>query len=362
MRKGISIIQPIDMTFGEYAEGFFGDPARTRLVARMRAEDRAAAEAGRRPPNGERKTAALEKGNDPRGFLRRCRMFRQGCSAGYLIGMASVLSRHLIPALGPVPLRGITVSMVEKAAMDSGCGGSRRNRIIACASAVLSQAVRDGLADSDAAASAERFSEEPEEKRLLSPEEMARLFPGDDDALVSLWGSLMWAVFFLIARDTGWRMSEIAALRPCDYDAGRQGISTSRSADGVTGMAKDSIKTTRRGARFKVGLLSSRTARLLEALIAGNGGGQLFMAPRGGGLVRTSTTGARFRAALRKAGIDGEGRPEYVLRHQFDTEALWRMSDSARLLLLGHSKDRAEYLHPTPQDALDMLRRTIPKD
>ena len=107
----------------------------------------------------------------------------------------------------------------------------------------------------------------------FTEEEMDKLFPSDDDALISIWGNLKWACYFSVLKDSGWRPGEAAALSknnffPSSHGTELNGIYTEETVSWTTHKIVKRIKTSDKsnGAKSKQGFLTEQTARLLSRL------------------------------------------------------------------------------------------------
>ena len=170
----------------------------------------------------------------------------------------------------------------------------------------------------------------------------------------------MWATYFSIAYDTGWRPGELAALRVCDVWQTARGlaVATEKSVNRLEGKVLERVKTTGHGYRQRVGLLDDTTATLLLRHIKDqdlSGDAMLFTAGRRkDGLIMPETSNKHFKTILKKYDLYHEGLVQYCLRHSYTTERRGDMPDDLLAVSMGHTKLRADYDH---QKAADLIRR-----
>jgi len=62
-----------------------------------------------------------------------------------------------------------------------------------------------------------------------------------------------------------------------------------------------------------------------------------------------------LRSACKRVHIQLGKRTQYSFRHYFSTYHFGRMPEMARLLLMGHTKNRSEYTHLTPLQSLERV-------
>lgn len=170
----------------------------------------------------------------------------------------------------------------------------------------------------------------------------------------------MWATYFSIMYDTGFRPGELAALRVCDIWQTKKGlaVSTNRSVNRLQRKVINKVKTTGHGYSERVGLLYDDTATLLiqyidkEKLTETD---MLFRAPkRKDGLIMPETSNKHFKTVLMKHGLYHEGIVQYCLRHNYTTDRRGDMPDELLAISMGHTHLRDDYDH---QKAQDLIRR-----
>ena len=189
-------------------------------------------------------------------------------------------------------------------------------------------------------------------RQPFTAEELYTFFPADDNELIEIWGGIMWSVYFLIMRDTGWRPAEVAGLKKSSYYPNLNGIYT--ECEVVGGVEKQRIKTTGKGKDYKVGLLTERTEKLLNLLISVIKSDFLFITTEGN-FVQPDAANKHLRAVAKKVGIDLKGRIQYGFRHSFETLMVGNIHSKALLELMAHTGFRPEYDHRTPEMILKQL-------
>lgn len=63
----------------------------------------------------------------------------------------------------------------------------------------------------------------------------------------------------------------------------------------------------------------------------------------------------RLEAASKRAGVELNGKTQYCFRHTWNTFYIGKLPEVARLLLMGHYRNRPEYTHLTPIQSLERV-------
>ena len=304
---------------------------------------------------------------DPRGF--RHRNMRRGAvyDSTYYDKKQSQLDNYILPAHGSYVLSAITDVMIEDFFLDltsyrngRDLSDDTKNKVLMTYKDVLNEARREGLIKSNPCDNVRTIVPRNEHRRHFTESEMTRFFPEDRKELIRIWWSLQWAVFFLIERDTGFRPGEVAALSALNYYPEFKGIYTDSSVDYRTRELKHSLKTTRKGQPFKIGLLTDQTASLLEELIQANPEDpQLFKL--NGIYINSDCANNHLQACANRAGVDLDGRTQYSFRHSFQTYREGKIPEQALLLLMGHTSHRWEYSHLDPKETLERVKAITEK-
>ena len=271
------------------------------------------------------------------------------------------LKRYLIPFFGETPLYKITTKMIQswyltfKGKCTEHLAPESKRKVLDCFNIVMGYALYCGLIPTNPVKAVIKIKITSEGRQPYTKEELAAMFPEDDDALIEVWGTLMWAVYFLISRDTGWRPSEIAALSEDCYIEKFNGIYTTKSVDSFDRKIQNTIKTSGTGYKYRVGLLSERTGKLLRRLITERKGTQLFRTYAGQLLTSTSAR-CIFNKRMAVLGIDTKGRPPYALRTTYMTNIAKTMSREQVEELMGHKQWRACYDKRSAEDILAKIK------
>lgn len=321
---GIKSTRPV--TFGEFAKDFFSP----------------------RDPHGWRKRK--EKGNHyyPDSYY----ILRQG-----------FLNNYIMPRWGNVLITAITDVAIDNWYLDlhsvrtgEELADDTKNKILLTLGVILQEAKRQRCINTNPVADVEAINAINKTRHPFVKEELRILFPSNREQLIHIWGSLAWACYFLILRDTGFRPGEAAALTKRCYYPKLSGIYTEQSIDNKTRQVKTSIKTTKKGQKYKIGLLSEQTMTLLDELIANTDDEYLFrLSPRGLFLC-AEVSNKHLKAAARRAGVELGERTQYSFRHSFDTDIQGKVLDNVSLELMAHTVYHPEYDHRTPEQKLSQLQ------
>lgn len=305
------------------------------------------------------------KPSDPHGYRhrleRRNTFYEEDFFANHQARLDNyILKAHghyLLTALNDVTIEDFILDLKSKQHKNRLLSEDARNKVLTCYRIVLQEAVREGYIKSNPAKDVVSIATTYRHREAFTQEEMDLLFPEDDDKLLLVWGnSLKWAVYFCIMKDTGWRPGEVAGLKITNWYPELHGIYTTDSVDRRTHKIKHSIKTTRRGQKYKAGFLDDQTARLLQQLASTTRGEYLFEI-NGRGLVYAELANKHLRAAANRANVALGVRTQYCFRHTWNTLRIGTIPETARLLLMGHTKDRPEYNHLQAEEALRRARK-----
>ena len=302
--------------------------------------------------------------SDPHGYRHRLERRNTFYEDDFFSNHQARLDNYILPAHGHYLLSALNDVTIEDFILDLKSKQYRnkllsedaRNKVLTCYRIVLQEAVREGYIKTNPAKEVKSIATTYKHREAFTQEEMDQLFPEDDEELLQVWGkSLKWAVYFCIMKDTGWRPGEVAGLKVTNWYPELQGIYTTDSVDRITHQIKHSIKTTRRGQKFKAGFLDDQTARLLQSLLQTTRGEYLFEV-NGRGLVYAELANKHLKAAANRVDLALNGRTQYCFRHTWNTLRIGKIPETARLLLMGHTKDRPEYNHVEAEEALRRVR------
>lgn len=312
------------MTFDEYARGFFSEA-------------------------------------DPREFRKKKEAKNKVYEDKFYQSHQARLDNYIIPKFGTYLISSLNRRMIDdwfmglKARNGKDLSSNTKNKILASLRYVLQSAVDDGIIASDPTEGIEGYTENDTKNRQpFTLEELFAFFPVDydDSKLVETWGGLMWTVYFLVMRDTGWRPAEVSGLRKENYYPEFGGIYTKSSV--VDGVEKGRIKTTNTGKQYKVGVLTERTIRLLTQLISSISSDFLFITSEGN-FVQPAAANKHLRLVAKKMDVDLKGRTQYSFRHSFETFMVGNVEIRNLLELMAHTRFRSEYDHRTPEMILNQL-------
>lgn len=273
------------------------------------------------------------------------------------------VTNYILPALGMYRLSQITPYMVDQWFLnlrekDSGrpLADNTKNKILMCLSSIMDEAIRTEICVSNPCDKVRVITEEHKERKPMTDDEMKILFPKDDIQLVWVWGTLMWACYFSIMKCTGWRPGEIAGLRVDGFFRDLGGVYTASSIDTIEKKYQESIKTSKRGKKYKVGLLDEQTIRLIDRYIETLPDDRQLMFMVNGGYLISDTSNKHFVGSLKRVGIPLEGRSQYSLRHTFQTALAGEIDEKKLLDLMGHTGYRQEYDHREGYRKLQQLQ------
>ena len=306
---------------------------------------------------------------DKDSFQKRNELFNKMNGESFYRLNQGRLDNYIIPQFGDYRLRDITdieiedwyISLMSFADPTKELSDNSKIKVLETFKYVMHEAKRKRLITVNPCDDVQRITQVNAERKPFTMEEIQRMFPADISQLEDIWGSLQWAVFFSIMTDTGFRPGEVSALARENIDG--NGVYTTSSIDARTRELKNSIKTSKKGQDYKVGILSDYTQRILTIYLAELDGEYLFIG-KNGKFNRPEVSNKHLQGVLKRLGIPLEGRSQYCLRHTFSTFMRNNMSatigeDDVRELM-GHTEYRPEYDHRTPQDILFRLQKVKP--
>lgn len=141
------------------------------------------------------------------------------------------------------------------------------------------------------------------------------------------------------------------------------GIYTTGSIDTVTGSFKDSIKTSKKGKGYKLGLLEDITVELLDKHLEETNPGLdelIFQTSRANtDGIKAETSMKHFKSSVERAQVKLNGRTQYCLRHSFETRKLMDLDLETVKELMGHTRYRREYDHRNGEERLKKLAAVV---
>jgi len=272
-------------------------------------------------------------------------------------------TNYIIPAFGRYRLSQITPLMVDRwfLSLESVYKGkplsdNTKNKVLKTLSLMYDEAIRNELVYDNPCKHIRCITESHEERPVLTDEEMELLFPEEEGRAVWVWQGLMWACYFNVMRCTGFRPGEVAGLKVENYHKELGGVFTTASVDSTTKELKQSIKTTNKGKKYKVGLLDSLTQSLLDKHIASLPQGEDMLFRVNGGVIVTSTSNKHFVGCLKRMGIEVGKKSQYSIRHTFMTSLIGEIDSNVVKELMGHTGYREEYDHRKGEKRLKQLQ------
>lgn len=308
------------------------------------------------------------KPSDPKGFRKRNETRGYRYAESYYEQKQSLLENYILPAHGRYLLSSINDVMIEDLVYNSHSISSKgerelsndtKNKIFSAYNVVLDEARRRGYLAANPCDKALKMARRSKAREAFTSAELQKLFPLDEKELVRIWSDEMWACYFLIQYETGWRPGEVAALESRNFFPESNGIYTTSDIDWKHRTVQPRIKTSDSGQRFKAGILSARTSDILGRYIERSGKKYPFIQSNGK-FIGSAGANKHLCESCRRAGVDvarnGKKRTQYSFRHSFQSYYLGRIPESARLLLMGHTKMRNEYTHLDAQEVLERVR------
>lgn len=305
-------------------------------------------------------------------FRARCEKFGKNHLDAFYRGKDGILRNYLEPKFGEWDITKIRSVDIEDWYVDitdfrhpsRPLCGEYKTAILEAMSDIMKEAVRKGVIDRNPCDDVQKITvHRAEEKEIFTSEEIALLFPNDRDELLRVWdGSLMWALYFSIMVDTGFRYNEVAGLS-LDNIRENGGVYTKDSALGGKSELRHRIKTTGRGKNSKYGILSAYTMDLLDDYRE-----KLqyppFLFMKDGKFVYCARANSKLREACSRAGFDIRERTQHCFRHTFDTymlNSLGPMLEESDVRdLMAHTGYRPEYDHRTPDQILFKMSKVRP--
>ena len=309
--------------------------------------------------------------DDEKSIRKRYERMEKNKSNEWFVARTGFLNNYLIPFFGNMQMSNITDVMIGDWYMglisirdDKPLSSGTKLMILDCLSIIMKEAKRKKLIDTNPCDSVERIAQTSQEKQPFSVDEIRRLFPNDRMKLLFIWEDFMWALYYSIMVDTGFRASEISGLKVSDIrDDG--GLYTEYSVYNRT--LRDRIKTSDKGKNYKVGTLSDYTMELLRdyKTMYGLKGDSFLFKARDNGFIYCGISNNKLDRACTNAGVDRNNRTQHCFRHSFDTYMLKRCDgnilnqDDVRELM-AHTGYRPEYDHRTSDDIIDRIMKVKP--
>ena len=304
------------------------------------------------------------KSSDPYGFRKRNEQRGFFYTENYYEQKQALLEHYILPSHGRLKINVITDTMIENLIYSlrsvrtkKALANNTKNKVFDVYTKVMEEARRQGYVQANPCKEVEALANRSKGREAFTNTELAKLFPQDKKELLHIWHGYMWAVYFLIQYETGWRPGEVAALQFSNFYPQTHGIYTASDID-YKKRLQPRIKTTDKGQPYKVGILSDRTCELLIEWQSRCRSDFVFI-QKNGKFIGAEGANKHLASACNRAGIDqyrnGKKRTQYSFRHSFQSYYLGRIPENARLLLMGHTKMRTEYTHIEARELLERV-------
>lgn len=303
---------------------------------------------------------------DEGSFQSYDKKYKRKRAPKYYERQQAVVMNHIIPRFGDYLVTAITAKAIEdwlptiRKIDGEPAADNTKNKILNTFRLVMDSVKKDGYRDDNPARDISEISADRNEREAIPPYQTAVLFPSDPDERIRIWHGIMWACYFSILYDTGWRHGEIAALRVSDIWVTERGyyVTTKRTFNHEANDILERVKTSGKGLEKRPGLLYEDTAELLIRYIKEKGlagDDLLFKGPRSGKPLWSETTNKHFKMVMKEYGFWHEGIVQYCLRHSYETDRRGDMPDEILAVSMGHTRLRDDYDHRTERDMIRLL-------
>jgi site-specific recombinase XerD len=268
--------------------------------------------------------------------------------------LSCLCKKYILPVFGDCIVCELSKNFLEQKIAKLKENNLTKNRIVFALRKIFDLAIDFNVCSENIAKEIELFHYQENERQVFEREEVQKLFEIDSKGRIN-FSSLRWFAYFLTLRDTGWRPSEVSSLQFQDIDQ-RGGVATDCSVvyNGRKAILQNKIKTSKKGQRYKIGILSQLTLQVLQRLQEEDSSNS-FIFKFDNKLLLTQKANRELERAFKIAGLELKGRTQYSFRHTFNTLLVDKLEERVRLELMGHTKNRAEYDHTTAVARLDNL-------
>jgi integrase len=213
------------------------------------------------------------------------------------------LSNYLFPRFGDAELSDITAVEIEDWLVLLPLANQTRNHILYSLSIILREAVRDGIIDKNPAESVEPMGKDFRATSALGNEDLAALFPEDQDEFSRIWPELQFGVMFFLMVTSGMRPGEARAL---EWSSVLLDIPAVLVLQAIT--ASEEIGPTK-GKERRGAIIPKQTADLLRRWHDTSSENESFVFRSiHDGFHSRKATYNRFRDGLKRAQINTDGR------------------------------------------------------
>ena len=295
---------------------------------------------------------------------RKNERFGRFYTDGYYKSLCGNYKNYIKPYFGEMDPARITDVMIEDwytnlNGIRNGCQlkSCTKLSVLETLGLLMKELVRQGVIDRNPMDTVERLRANDKAPRpAFTLEEVQRMFPAERKELNKIWRNLKWALYFSIMADTGWRPAEVMGLSRSSFYL--SGVFQVESVDSSTKVVKPSIKTTNSGQKYKIGILSDYSKKLLAEYLPSVEGEYLF--EYFDGTFPTAMANRVLWEAMKKAGVPllspatGQKRTQYSFRHFFSTymhdhRGIEGISEEDISEMMAHVDYRPEYDHRTAQ-------------
>lgn len=224
------------------------------------------------------------------------------------------------------------------------------NRALEALSNVMCYALMLNLIDHNPCEGVMKMKKNSSGHPIFTEEELAKMFPRDEEKLIEIYGSLDYALFYMISIDTGFRPGETAGLSVKSYHPKYHGLYTTQTCTKRTKELDRKVKTSGHGYNDRTGFLSPFTEKIFKKVIAERD--DLIFINKNGKLIGQEAFGKKLDRVLLYLGIPKNGRSLYSFRSTFFTRMLRDYSDDTAMAMMGHKNWHSCYDHRTPEDVL----------
>lgn len=269
------------------------------------------------------------------------------------------VDKILVPYFGKMNISDITAKDIEgwfmrlKQPDGTPYSNQTKNDILTVMRQILDSAMLDGLVQTNEAKKIKSYARRTREMGSISKEELDLLFPEDDEKLIGNFRNNIYiSVYFSIFKDTGFRPSEIVALRYSDIKEDGT-VYTEWMWDFHENELAHRIKTSGKGKNYKVGTLSEQTLRLIKRT---KNFRYIFLDNRDA--FDMNNLNRYFKLAvydvLRRTDLT-----QYCLRHAFMTNLISKYPKELIMELMGHTTWESCYDDRTPEMIMENLRKAL---
>ena len=297
----------------------------------------------------------------------RDKAFGRDKRENWYIDMQRNLDKYLMPRFKDYPIDSIKPLNIETWLIGlQGIGACSKRKILNTLRVILDDAIRKDFIKINPARTIKPPTEKraQKERRAFSFYELDELFPKDANKRIKIWENLMYATYFSIMYDTGFRPCEISGLFIGNVYSTPQGLAvyTTHTYNTELGRIIERVKTSGKGMESRVGLLSDLTKKLvimyLDEIKVKDEREPLFLKNRANknSIFTPRLANKNFKRICKKYNI--ENVTQYALRHTFTTYRRGNVNENALAIAMGHANGvRDDYDHRTASILIAQLEQ-----